>query len=45
MAMPLKKSLGLISNLKNIDVMIVYYDKKNNVQVYRTQGFNKLILN
>jgi thiamine biosynthesis lipoprotein len=45
MAMPLKKSLELISNLKNIDVMIVYYDKKNNVQVYRTEGFDKLILN
>jgi len=45
MAMPLEKSLNLISSLDSIDVMIVYYDKNNNVKVYRTEGFEKLILN
>ena len=45
MAMPLEKSKSLISKLKNIEVMIVYYDENNIVKVYRTEGFEKLILN
>ena len=42
MAMPLEKSKSLISKLKNIEVMIVYYDENNIVKVYRTEGFEKL---
>ena len=45
MAMPLEKSVELISSLENIDVMIVYYDKNNDVKVYKTKGFERLILN
>lgn len=45
MAMPLEKSVELISSLENIDVMIVYYDKNNDVRVYKTKGFERLILN
>ena len=45
MAMPLEKSIELISKLKNIDGMIIYFDKKKNVQVFTTKGFDKLILN
>lgn len=44
MAMPIKKSKEVISNLENIDVMIIYYDKNKNVKVLKSNGFNKLIL-
>ena len=44
MAMPIKKSKEVISNLENIDVMIIYYDKNKKVKVLKSNGFNKLIL-
>ena len=45
MAMPIEKSKKLIPFLKDIDVMIVYYDKNSDVKLYRTEGFEKLTLN
>jgi thiamine biosynthesis lipoprotein len=44
MAMPIKKSKELISSLKNIDVMIIYYDENSQMKIYKTEGFDKLIL-
>jgi hypothetical protein len=44
MAMPINKSKELISNLENIDVLIIYYDKNKKVKVLKSNGFNKLIL-
>ncbi|MDG1052122.1 MAG: hypothetical protein P8O81_01885, partial [Flavobacteriaceae bacterium] len=44
MAMPIKKSKEVISNLENIDVMIIYYDENKKVKVLKSNGFNKLIL-
>ena len=44
MAMPIKKSKEVISDLENIDVMIIYYDENKKVKVLKSNGFNKLIL-
>ncbi len=45
MAMPIEKSIKMISQLNNLEVMIIYNKQKSQVEIFSTDGFNKLVLN
>ena len=45
MAMPIEKSIKMISLLNNIEVMIIYNKEKSEVEIFSTDGFDRLILN
>ena len=45
MAMPIEKSIKMISQLNNLEVMIIYNKQKSQVEIFSTDGFNNLVLN
>ena len=45
MAMPIEKSIKMISLLNNIEVMIIYNKEKSEVEIFSTDGFDRLVLN
>ena len=44
MAMPMDKSIEMISQLKNLEIMIIYNNEKSEVEIFSTDGFDKLVL-
>ncbi len=44
MAMDYKKSIELLKHLKNIEVYLVFYNEKGNIDTFITENFNKLII-
>jgi len=45
MAMPIEKSIKMISELNNLEVMIIYNKQKSEVEIFSTDGFDRLVLN